>query len=174
VAEACDRGRRAGGTCWHAAPAHGGLSLRPQVARAWKISGRKFSAAARQNPTGLNVCKNGALIGTTAARIGFFLAALHSVAKRVRHGQAYHPTWYVPAGPPTRPHASAAPVRSFVPEFEPSRCFPEGGKDLKSLSSGSGSSLAVVHSFPSRGKWDTLRSLARGDRAVSMGARSEG
>ena len=40
-------------------PAYGGFSLRPQVARASKIAGRQFSAAARQKPTGLNVCRNG-------------------------------------------------------------------------------------------------------------------
>jgi hypothetical protein len=150
----------------HAAPAHGGLSLRPQVARASKISGRKFSAAARQNPTGLNVCKSGALIGTTAARTGFLLAALHSVAKRVRHGQAYHPTRYVPAGPPTRPHASAATVGSSVPEFEPSRRVPEGGKDHKILTSGSSQGRESSTRFSAETNGHTLRSLTRGSCGV--------
>src|SRR6476469_10449180 len=50
-----------------------------------------------------------------AARTGFLLAALHSVAKRVSRGQAYHPQWCVPVGPKTAPHASAATIHSFVP-----------------------------------------------------------
>src|SRR6187455_1219935 len=50
-----------------------------------------------------------------AARMGFLLAALHSVAKRVSRGQAYHPQWSVPVGPKTAPHASAATIRSSVP-----------------------------------------------------------
>ena len=37
-----------------------------------------------------------ALRRTTAARIGFLLAALHSVAKRIRRRPAYHPTQPVP------------------------------------------------------------------------------
>src|SRR5688572_27984142 len=56
-----------------------------------------------------------ALRCNAAARIGFFLAALHSVAKRVSRGQAYHPTRSVPVCPETAPHASAATIRSFVP-----------------------------------------------------------
>ncbi len=43
-----------------------------------------------------------ALKGNAAARIGFFLAALHSVAKRVSRGQAYHPTRSVPVCPKDR------------------------------------------------------------------------
>src|SRR5688572_31767774 len=107
-----------------------------KVARASKISGRKFSAAARQKPARLNVCKIGAQKGNAAARIGFFLAALHSVAKRVSRGQAYHPTRSVPVCPKTAPHASAATIRSSAPVVEPSRCVPEGGKDRKTRCSG--------------------------------------
>src|SRR6187397_1655689 len=40
-------------------PSGGSSALLPQVARASKIAGRQFSAAARRKPTGLNVCKNG-------------------------------------------------------------------------------------------------------------------
>jgi hypothetical protein len=50
-----------------------------------------------------------------AARTGFLLAALHSVAKRVSREQAYHPRWFVPVCPKTAPHASAATIRSSVP-----------------------------------------------------------
>src|SRR6187431_1032521 len=38
-----------------------------------------------------------------AARTGFLLAALHSVAKRVSRGQAYHPTRSRPRWPEDRP-----------------------------------------------------------------------
>src|SRR6187455_1460872 len=40
-------------------PSGGSSALLPQVARASKIAGRQFSAAARRKPTGLNICKNG-------------------------------------------------------------------------------------------------------------------
>src|SRR5688572_31940533 len=63
-----------------------------KVARASRISGRKFSAAARRKPTGLTSAEMVAPICIAAARTGFLLAALHSVAKRVSRGQAYHPT----------------------------------------------------------------------------------
>src|SRR3954470_12546211 len=46
----------------------------------------------------------------TAARTGFLLAALHSVAKRVSRGQAYHPRWFVPFA--RRPPRTPAPPRS--------------------------------------------------------------
>ena len=73
-----------------------------KVARASKISGRKFSAAARRKPTGLNVCRIGDRKGIAAARNGFLLAALHSVAKRVSRGQAHHPTRCCPRLPEDR------------------------------------------------------------------------
>ena len=61
-----------------------------------------------------------------AARTGFLLAALHSVAKRVSRGQAYHPTRCSPRLPEDRTaRASAATIRSSVPFFEPSRYVPE-------------------------------------------------
>jgi hypothetical protein len=93
-----------------------------------------------------------ALRCNAAARMGFFLAALHSVAKRVSRGQAYHPTWCVPVCPKTAPHASAATIRSFVLDSEPSRDVPgwKGSQDsvfwflLKP---------GIAHSFPSSGKW---------------------
>src|ERR1044071_6902581 len=40
-------------------PSGGSSALLPQVARASKIAGGHFSAAARRKPTGLNVCRNG-------------------------------------------------------------------------------------------------------------------
>ena len=53
-------------------------------------------------------------ICNTAARMGFLLAALHSVAKRVSRGQAYHPTRCCPVCPKTAPHAPPPP-RSAAP-----------------------------------------------------------
>ena len=44
-----------------------------------------------------------ALMCIAAARTGFLLAALHSVAKRVSRGQAYHPRWSRPRLPEDRP-----------------------------------------------------------------------
>ena len=94
-----------------------------------------------------------ALKGNAAARMGFFLAALHSVAKRVSRGQAYHPTRSVPVCPKTAPHASAATIRSFVPDYRAIADVPEGGKDRKTRCSGSCRALGAVHSSPSSGKW---------------------
>ena len=67
-----------------------------------------------------------ALKGNTAAVGRFLLAALHSVAKRVSRGQAYHPTRYCPRLPEDRTaRASAATIRSSVPFIEPSRYVTE-------------------------------------------------
>jgi hypothetical protein len=144
-----------------------------KVARASKISGRKFSAAARQNPARLTSAEMVALRCIAAARNGFFLAALHSVAKRVSRGQAYHPTRCVPVCPKTAPHASAATIRSFVPDSEPSRDVPGWKRSQDSvfwflLSPGSG------RSSPSHAKWGRAALQVRGDRAVRVGAPSEG
>src|SRR6187401_3047397 len=67
-----------------------------------------------------------------AARTGFLLAALHSVAKRVSRGQAYHPTRSRPRWPEDRP----ARLRRHDPQLrspwvEPSRHVPWGGIDRK-------------------------------------------
>ena len=55
-----------------------------------------------------------------AARMGFLLAALHSVAKRVSRGQAYHPRWS-PSPLARRPPRTPPPPRSAAP-------FPFGSK----------------------------------------------
>ncbi len=99
-----------------------------KVARASKISGRKFSAFARRKRTAFRFAEMVARRCTTAAVGRFLLAALHSVAKRVSHGQAYHPTRSVPVCPKTAPHASAATIRSSVPVAEPSRGCPREWK----------------------------------------------
>ena len=124
-----------------------------KVARASKISGRKFSAAARQNPARLNVCRNGALKCNAAARIGFFLAALHSVAKRVRRGPAYHPTRSVPVCPETVPHASAATIRSSVLRCRAIAVCPRGWKRSQDSVFWFLLRPGVVRSSPSSGKW---------------------
>ena len=70
-----------------------------------------------------------AALKCNAAAVGrFLLAALHSVAKRVRRGQAYHPTRSVPVCPETAPHASAATIRSFVPDCRAIALCPRGWK----------------------------------------------
>ena len=69
-----------------------------------------------------------ALMCIAAARMGFLLAALHSVAKRVSRGQAYHRQRSVPVCLKPAPHAAAATIRSSVPIFEPSRHVPKGWK----------------------------------------------
>ena len=66
-----------------------------------------------------------ALKGNAAARIGFFLAALHSVAKSVRRGQAYHPMRSRPRLPEI-PYRTPPPSRSAAsfPFVERSRMSP--------------------------------------------------
>ncbi len=93
-----------------------------------------------------------ALKCNAAARSGFFLAALHSVAKRVSRGQAYHPSGLSPFARKTVPHASAATIHSSVPVAEPSRMSPKVEK-IASLGVLVLLRLGVVHSFPSSGKW---------------------
>src|SRR6187402_2728717 len=72
-----------------------------------------------------------ALTCIAAARTGFLLAALHSVAKRVSRGQAYHPTRSRPRWPEDRP----ARLRRYDPQLrshlEPSRHVPWSGIDRK-------------------------------------------
>ena len=100
-----------------------------KVARASKISGRKFSAAARRKPDRLYICRNGcAEMQRGGPSVRFLLAALHSVAKRVSHGQAYHPTPSVPVCPKTAPHASAATIRSSAPDCRAIALCPRGWK----------------------------------------------
>src|SRR5690348_14851841 len=74
-----------------------GLTPFARCAGNWGMSPFSSPAFARRKPTGLNICKIGDRIGTTAARTGFLLAALHSVAKRFSRRPAYHPTQPVPA-----------------------------------------------------------------------------
>ena len=145
-----------------------------KVARASKISGRKFSAAARRKRTAFKSAEMAALKMQRGGGRRFLLAALHSVAKRVSRGQAYHPTRSVPVCPETAPHASAATIRSFVPDSEPSRCVPEGGKDRKTRCSGSCRALEPCTLLPAAANGDVPCSPARGDRAVPVGAPSEG
>ena len=123
-----------------------------KVARASKISGRKFSAAARRKRTAFRFAEMAALKCNAAAVGRFLLAALHSVAKRVRRGPAYHPTRSVPVCPETAPHASAATIRSFVPDFEPSRYVPRGWKRSQDSVFWFLLSPGVVHSSPSSGE----------------------
>src|SRR5688572_29775503 len=74
-----------------------------KVARASRISGRKFSAVARRKRTAFTSAEMAAPRCNTAAVERFLLAALHSVAKRVRHGQAHHLSRSVPVCPEDRP-----------------------------------------------------------------------
>ena len=90
-----------------------------------------FLAVARRKRTAFTSAKMAALKGNTAAVGRFLLAALHSVAKRVSRGQAYHPQWSVPVGPKTAPHASAATIHSFVPLGRAIAHVPWSGIDPK-------------------------------------------
>ncbi len=145
-----------------------------KVARASKISGRKFSAAARRKRTAFRFAEMAAPKCNAAAVGRFLLAALHSVAKRVRRGQAYHPTRFVPVCPETAPHASAATIRSFVPDPSHRGLSPRVEKiaRLGVLVLAEAWSRALFSQQRQMGT--SLRSLARGDRAVSVGAPSEG
>ena len=124
-----------------------------KVARASKISGRKFSAAARRKRTAFRSAEMAARRCNAAAVGRFLLAALHSVAKRVRHGQAYHPTRSVPVCPKTVPHASAATIRSSVPVCRAIAVCPRGWKRSQDSVSWFLLSPGAVHSSPSSGKW---------------------
>ena len=89
-----------------------------------------------------------------AAAVGrFLLAALHSVAKRVRRGQAYHPTRVCPRLPEDR----TARLRRHDPQLR-SRCraiavCPRGWKRSQDSVFWFLLSPGVVHSSPSSGKW---------------------
>jgi hypothetical protein len=74
----------------------------------------------------LTSAKLAARRGNAAARSGFLLAALHSVAKRVSRGQAYHPARSVPRLP-ERAYRTPPPPRSAASFLlaEPSRYVPE-------------------------------------------------
>ena len=63
-----------------------------KVARASKIADGNFRRPLVKILRALMSAEMVALRCNAAARMGFFLAALHSVAKRVSRGQAYHPT----------------------------------------------------------------------------------
>src|SRR5688572_33022691 len=79
------------------APFEGRPALLPQGrARVENFRGRKFSAFARRKPTGLSSAEMAALMCIAAARTGFLLAALHSVAERVNPRKARPPA---PHGP---------------------------------------------------------------------------
>ena len=84
--------------------------------------------------------------------MGFFLTALHSVAKRIRHGQAYHPTRSVPVCPKDR----TARLRRHDPQLR------SGFRAIAGCPGWKGSqdpvfwfllSPRVAHSSPSNGKW---------------------
>ncbi len=74
----------------------------------------------------------------------------------------------------TAPHASAATIRSFVPIWRAIAHVPEGGKDRKTRCSGSCRALESRTLFPAAVNGDALRLPVRGDRAVRVGAPSEG
>src|SRR5688572_4530906 len=93
-----------------------------KVARASKISGRKFSAVARRKPTGLTSAEMAALRCNAAARSGFLLAALHSVAERVTPRKARAPA----------PHGPRVLAKQRVPIWrcwEKSARLPRPGKN---------------------------------------------
>ena len=147
-----------------------------KVARASRISGRKFSAAARQNPARLHVCRNGC---AEMHRDG----AQWIFPRRAPFGRKESPPWTgVPPEAvcprlPERPYGTPPPPRSAAPFpiGEPSRCVPEGGKDRKDsvfrfLSSPE--SRALFSQQVANG--NLPRSPARGYRAVPVGAPFEG
>ena len=124
-----------------------------KVARASKISGRKFSAAARRKRTAFTSAEMVALKCNAAAVVRFLLAALHSVAKRVRRGQAYHPTRVCPRLPGDR----TARLRRHDPQlrsrFRAIAVCPRGWKRSQDSVFWFLLSPGVVHSSPSSGKW---------------------
>src|SRR6185436_4050131 len=116
-----------------------------------------------------------ALRCNAAARMGFFLAALHSVAKRVRRGQAYHPRRSVPRWP-ERPSRTPPPPRSAAsfPGAEPSRMSPRVEKIARPSVLVLAEPFESCTLFPAAANGAVPLWLARGDRAVRVGAPSEG
>src|SRR5688500_18220194 len=160
-------------------PAHGGLSLLPQGrARVENFRGRKFSAAARQNPARLIVCRNGCAEMQRGGAHGIF-------PRRAPFGRKESPPWAgvppVAVRPPlarkTLPHASAATVHSFAPRCRAIAHVPEGGKDLKtrrsgsSRCSGSGSVLVSGTLLAAASKWGRA-ALASTRGPCGVGGRS--
>src|SRR6187399_414758 len=114
-----------------------------KVARASKISAdgnfRRSLVGSLRALTSAEMVAPGCI---AAARMGFLLAALHSVAKRVSRGQAYHPTRFRPRWPEDRP----ARLRRHDPQLrspwvEPSRQVPRVEKIARLGGSGSGCDL---------------------------------
>ena len=126
-----------------------------KVARASKISADgNFRRPLVGSLRAFTSAEMAALRCIAAARMGFLLAALHSVAKRVSRGQAYHPTVVRPRCPKTAPHASAATIRSFVPLGRAIAACPLEWK--RSQDSGVlvlAEPLEARDSSPSSGKW---------------------
>ena len=146
-----------------------------KVARASKISGRKFSAAARRKPTGLLVCRNGCAEMHRGGPYGL-------PPRRAPFGRKESQPW---AGVPPdavlspfarSPHRTPPPPRptASFPIYEPSRYVPEVEKiaRLGVLVLAEPRNLALFSQQWQMG--DLLRLLARGDSAVWVGARSEG
>ena len=113
-----------------------------------EIFGGRSSEADR-----LHICRNGCAEMQRGGGRRFLLAALHSVAKRVSRGQAYHPRRSVPVCPETAPHASAATIRSSVPRCRAIALCPRGWKRSQDSVFWFLLSPGAVHSFPSSGKW---------------------
>ncbi len=137
-----------------ATPAHGGLSLRPQGRARFENFRTEIFGGRSSEAAGLKVCRNGCAemqYGGASGR--FLLAALHSVAKRVRRRPAYHPRGLSPFARETVPHASAATIRSSAPSCRAIALCPRGWKRSQDSVFWFLRSPAAVRSSPSSGKW---------------------
>src|SRR6187549_1248398 len=131
-------------------------------ARASKIAGRQFSAAARQKPTGLNVCKNGC-------------AAMH------RGGPYWLPPRRAPFGRKENPPQAGVPPDSASPrslvtvceEARASMACPEAGhRNLANFPTLWGTCLAGYRTGTElqvvvAGAWIAVSGSAHGERRAS-------
>jgi len=140
-----------------------------KVARASKISGRKFSAAARRKRTAFKSAEmaarrcNAAAVGASSSPRSIRSQRESAVGRRTtRRGLSPFAR---------RPHRTPPPPRSAAPL--PLSSHRAVSPRVDKIARPGVLVLAeawIAHSFPSSGKWGRAASLARGDRAVPEGA----
>ena len=110
-----------------------------------------------------------------AARIGFLLAALHSVAKRVSRGQAYHPTRCCPRLPEDRTARLRRHDQQLRSPFTSHRGMSPRWRRSRDSVFWFWLSPGISRASHSSGTWGpSALASTRGQCGVWVGARSEG